>query len=413
MDIIIGAGISGLSYANFQKSSKKLILESESEIGGYCRTINQDGFIWDYSGHFFHFRHDDIKKYVLDGMPGVEILEVNKSAQIFVENTYVDFPFQKNIHQLPRESFLACLRDLIHRQESDSESFKKMLISNYGRSISDKFLIPYNEKLYACDLDSLDSDAMGRFFPHASLKDIVDNFIAKDSRSYNSTFTYPRYGAIEYIKSLHRRIGDTEIHLDSRVTRIDLENRLVFVGDKSYKYSRLISSMPLPTLLSICGLDWDPEIFTWNKVLVFNMGFDRKGDDSVNNWVYFPDKELSFYRIGYYDNIFDDKRMSLYVELGFSSGDEIDIEYWKTKVLADLKKVGVITDQLLVSYKAIIMDPAYVHVNGKADKLKKDYKAYLEGFDVYSIGRYGDWKYCSIEDNILEARELSEKLKAL
>jgi hypothetical protein len=28
--------------------------------------------------------------------------------------------------------------------------------------------------------------------------------------------------------------------------------------------------------------------------------------------------------------------------------------------------------------------------------------------DVHSIGRYGAWKYCSIEDNIVEARVLAE-----
>jgi hypothetical protein len=28
---------------------------------------------------------------------------------------------------------------------------------------------------------------------------------------------------------------------------------------------------------------------------------------------------------------------------------------------------------------------------------------------VYSIGRYGSWTYCSIEDNIVEARALAEQ----
>jgi hypothetical protein len=30
--------------------------------------------------------------------------------------------------------------------------------------------------------------------------------------------------------------------------------------------------------------------------------------------------------------------------------------------------------------------------------------------DVYSIGRYGSWTYCSIEDNIIQAQEISKKL---
>ncbi|WP_412707322.1 NAD(P)-binding protein [Bacteroides hominis] len=42
MDIIIGAGVSGISYANFTKS-EYIILEKEKEIGGYCRTIKKMG----------------------------------------------------------------------------------------------------------------------------------------------------------------------------------------------------------------------------------------------------------------------------------------------------------------------------------------------------------------------------------
>ena len=54
MDLIIGAGISGLSYANFIENDF-FIVEKESEPGGYCKTIKRNGFVWDYSGHFFSF----------------------------------------------------------------------------------------------------------------------------------------------------------------------------------------------------------------------------------------------------------------------------------------------------------------------------------------------------------------------
>ena len=51
-----------------------------------------------------------------------------------------------------------------------------MVYANLGKSIAEKFLIPYNEKLYACDLDVLDVNAMGRFFPKADKEDIILNF---------------------------------------------------------------------------------------------------------------------------------------------------------------------------------------------------------------------------------------------
>ena len=68
MDLIIGAGITGLSYAMFSKNSEYLILEKENEIGGYCRTTKRNGFVWDFSGHFFHFQDSDIKDLILKGM---------------------------------------------------------------------------------------------------------------------------------------------------------------------------------------------------------------------------------------------------------------------------------------------------------------------------------------------------------
>ena len=57
MDLIIGAGITGLSYAMFKGDNDYIIIEKESEIGGYCRTTKRNGFVWDFSGHFFHFQN--------------------------------------------------------------------------------------------------------------------------------------------------------------------------------------------------------------------------------------------------------------------------------------------------------------------------------------------------------------------
>ena len=52
MDLIVGAGITGLSYAA-ATSNDYLVIEKEPEIGGYCRTILQDGFIWEITPDIF------------------------------------------------------------------------------------------------------------------------------------------------------------------------------------------------------------------------------------------------------------------------------------------------------------------------------------------------------------------------
>ena len=62
--LIIGAGISGLTFANYAKGDY-LIIEKEDEVGGYCRTIKKKDYVWDYAGHFFHFSTEEFKKSFL------------------------------------------------------------------------------------------------------------------------------------------------------------------------------------------------------------------------------------------------------------------------------------------------------------------------------------------------------------
>ena len=155
MDLIIGAGISGLSYANFIENDF-FIVEKESEPGGYCKTIKRNGFVWDYSGHFFHFQHPELEKYICKNISASSLLSVEKHTQIYYKGKYIDFPFQKNIHQLEKEELIECLYDLFTAGKHSYSTFKEMVYANLGKSIAEKFLIPYNEKLYACDLDVLD-----------------------------------------------------------------------------------------------------------------------------------------------------------------------------------------------------------------------------------------------------------------
>ena len=246
-------------------------------------------------------------------------------------------------------------------------NFKEMLYARFGRGIAERFLIPYNEKLYACDLATLDKDAMGRFFPHADLTDIVRNMRVADNASYNASFTYPRGGAIEYVKAIASASPPGAIALGEALVGVDLRARVARTTKREIRFERLVSSIPFDRLARLTGLAHDAAAFTWNKVLVFNLGFDKKGERGVH-WVYYPDRARVFYRAGWYDNIFDTDRLSLYVEVGFPKDAVVDVDATRARVLEDLRAEGVITDHRLVSHHAIVMDPAYVHITRAVDR---------------------------------------------
>ena len=423
--LVVGAGVSGLSFANAIRQEATdagvsepeiLILEADSEPGGYCKTIVQDGFTWDYSGHFFHFRKPEIEAWLRARMPGQDVRTVTKSTSIRYAGLDIDFPFQKNIHQLAKADFVDCLVSLYFRDEGREageapSSFKDMLVGRFGRGIADRFLIPYNEKLYACDLDMLDVEAMGRFFPHADIEDIIRNMQQADNASYNATFSYPLGGAIQFINALLADLPESLLSYSERLESIDLDAKVATTSKREIKFEKLVSSAPFDKLCQLSSLSYPDGVFSSNKVLVFNLGFDKKGAEGVH-WVYFPDKALPFYRIGFYDNIMDTQRMSLYVELGAKSGQEFDIDKTREAVLDGLRQEGYVTDHQLVSWHSVAMDPAYVHItqDSLAEQLRLSKRLRESG--VYAVGRYGGWTYCAIEDNIIETRALAKSFGA-
>jgi protoporphyrinogen oxidase len=413
--LIVGAGVSGLSLAAALRDRDYLVLEADKEIGGYCKTVVRDGFTWDYSGHFFHFKHPEIEAWLRARMPGQAVRTIHKKSFVRYGDRLIDFPFQKNIHQLPQDEFVDCLHDLYFARTAAApaaeDNFKAMLTARFGRSIAEKFLIPYNEKLYACDLGTLDRDAMGRFFPHANLDEIVRNMKAPDNASYNATFTYPEGGAIQYVRALASEVREGGIALDEPLLAVDLRQRVARTPRREIRFERLISSAPFPRLAAAAGLAFDVAAFNWNKVLVFNLGFDRKGARDVH-WIYFPDRAVSFYRVGYYDNIFDSDRLSLYVELGFPRDAPVDLAAARTRVLADLQRLGITDGHRLCAEHHVVMDPAYVHITRGSIAEQRRLSRILQASGVYSIGRYGGWTYCSIEDNMVEARALAADFNA-
>jgi protoporphyrinogen oxidase len=136
---------------------------------------------------------------------------------------------------------------------------------------------------------------------------------------------------------------------------------------------------------------------------VFNLGFD-KGSDIKTHWRYFPGNEI-FYRVGFYNNILGQEKLSLYVEIGLKETDQIHEEILLDKVLADLESKGIINNHQLIDYQFLVMNPAYVHITKESKEIYNEWCQKYNPQDIYSIGRYGSWTYCSIEDNIIEAQQ--------
>ena len=130
--------------------------------------------------------------------------------------------------------------------------------------------------------------------------------------------------------------------------------------------------------------------------------------------MYIPDKDVNFYRIGFYDNILDADKLSMYIEIGYGRDTvitETDIEEQLNRTLENLHKLGIIDEETkLEEHSTIVMDPAYVHINTETERRIKEFKEQEARNNIYTIGRYGAWTYCSMEDCMIAAKKLSEEI---
>ena len=416
--LIIGAGISGLTFANYIKDNY-IIIEKENEVGGYCRTIKKGDFIWDYAGHFFHFNTEEFKNKFLSKMSKDDIIYNEKCTKIIYKDKIIDFPFQTNIHELDKEEFIDCLYDLFNKEEKDKyDNFLDMLYGKFGKSITEKFLKPYNEKLYAVDLKELDVDAMGRFFPYANIKDIINNMKEHKVNSYNNTFLYPKNGAGSFINILYKELDKNKVLLNTSITKIDEDQKIAYLSNgNKVEYEYIINTIPLNKfLLLFNNYNELQKKLSYNKVLVFNLGFNKKSEKfTKEHWLYIPDKNINFYRCGFYNNILGQEKLSMYIEIGYNKNNNItkeEIDKQLKLTLDNLLKLNIIDENTkLEQYVSIIMDPADVHINTETKKEIDELKETLSNNNIYSIGRYGAWIYNSMEDSMLKAKELAEKLK--
>lgn len=239
-------------------------------------------------------------------------------------------------------------------------------------------------------------------------------------KSYNSSFLYPKNGAGSFIKILYDNLDKNKILLNTSVKEIDIDKKEVTLSSgEKVEYENLINTTPLNKFLELLGKYEDiRKRMSYNKVLVFNLGFNKKSPKfTKEHWLYIPSKNCNFYRCGFYSNILGTEKLSMYIEIGYNMNDVItdnEINKQLKLTLENLNKLGIINNDIeLESYSTIVMDPAYVHINADTNKLLDEVKKQLKEKNIYTIGRYGAWIYNSMEDSMLKAKELAEKLNKI
>ncbi|MBW1855711.1 MAG: protoporphyrinogen oxidase, partial [Deltaproteobacteria bacterium] len=122
--------------------------------------------------------------------------------------------------------------------------------------------------------------------------------------------------------------------------------------------------------------------------------------------------EIIFYRLGFYSNfsstIAPPKRTSIYAEVSYLPNTSLDKQDILKDVFDGLKSCGFLKNERQVIVKNILDIPyAYVIHDDFRHKNLPKIISYLNSQDIFSIGRYGNWKYASMEDTLLQGKEIA------
>ncbi|MCB1737915.1 MAG: NAD(P)-binding protein [Gammaproteobacteria bacterium] len=427
--VVLGAGLTGMSAAYHLRQSghhQLEVFEREVTPGGLVRTQQIDGYGFDYTGHFLHFRDPKIAALIADWIPG-GLRKVARKAWIHSHSVFTPYPFQTNLHGLPPAVVKECLLGYIAARDRDGEpedralDFETWIRNGVGDGIARHFMIPYNTKLWGVPPARMTTDWMNRFVPPAPLDKVVAGALGlrDEAAGYNARFEYPRSGGIQTLSNTWADHAGS-IEYAQTAVRIDLQARRVeFDTGRSADFETLISTLPLPVL---CDLITDlpasvraaRERLVWSSVWALCLGIKADHTDG-RHWVYVPEQKYSFYRAGCFSNVAPsmapDGHASVWVEQSYNRDRPLNAEQARAGAIAGLKDMGWLQDESEIAVEWQLRMPyAYVIYDAHHAEATATIHAYLRAHGIRSTGRYGNWDYSSMEDAILYGRNVAQAL---
>ncbi len=428
---ILGAGLAGLStayhlerlgYADYR------LYEQSDQSGGLCRSVRHGPFTFDYQGHVLHFSDPQIASLVK------RLLRRNlkrhcRRAWVYVDGAYVPYPFQGNLSGLPPPIVADCLagRSLAWGRDvhPDGQSFREWVSLTFGHGIAKHFLLPYNRKLWNMPLGRLTARWVRPFIPVPSLKETIGGALGRHDRQYgyNATFWYPREGGIGALAQAFER-SIRPIHFHRRAVAIDWKRRrIMFQDGRRIGYDRLVSSIPLVVLGRLLRplpnhVEQPWRQLRYTSIVAVHVAIRAPQPVAGRHWVYFSDPAVSFFRVGFpsvlSDRLTPPGTALLYAETAQPSGCGRSLALATDRVLQDLARVGLITDRRDVLFHHAVKIPfAYIVYDRHHHDATEAIHQFLREQEIWSIGRYGRWRYTAMEDAIRDGQETAQRIVRL
>ncbi len=310
---ILGGGPAGLTAGYYAKKKELsfLIFEAGKQVGGNCRTLQLYDFRFDTGAHRFHDKDPDVTKEVLD-LLGDDLLRVDAPSAIFYQDKFYRFPLNLSdlVEKMQIKTLLKIASDKLHSgHKRQSNNFKELALRCYGKTLAERFLLNYSEKLWGLPTHRLSTAISGNRLKGLDLRSFLRSTLLgspQNPRHLDGSFYYPKHGIGMIPDRLCECLGYEQVKLEQRVSSLIHQDgkikHFILNDDIEIEAGTVINTLPLTLTLKL--LDPPPPVelcdiadtirYRHLLLCVFCLNHDSF---STNASIYFPSEEFPFTRL--------------------------------------------------------------------------------------------------------------------
>lgn len=398
--LILGAGPSGLSFARTLKDRGEdsfLVLEKESEAGGLCRSSDVDGSPFDIGGgHFLDVRRPKVNELLFRFLPENEWNLYERDSRIEIDGMTIGHPFEANIWQMPLENQVEYLESIAKAGCNSNvpmpEKFVEWITWKLGEKIAQDYMIPYNKKMFADELNELGTYWLEKL-PDVSFKETLLSCLTHKpygTQPGHAKFYYPKeYGYGEVWLRMADSIREHMVY-DCSVISIDCETKTVTGSNgKQYQGENIITTIPWNSFSEIKNMPSELVMdIAKLKSSAIETRYVPENLDTEAQWIYYPKEKLPYHRI--------------LVRHNFCEGSK---GYW----METRQERTVLFEDSDTSYRYL---NEYAYPLNTIDKpqIMEQLLTFARTKQIYGLGRWGEHNHYNSDVTVERAMKLAEEL---
>lgn len=424
---ILGGGLTGLTLGYLMKQQNRdvEILEKDQECGGLMRTLEHNGFTFDYFGSHVIFSKNERALNFMLNLLGKNKIRNRRNTKILYKGRLVKYPFENGLSDLPKEENFECLHSFIQNMVKKERgklrkpsNLKEWFSYTFGDAITEKYLMPYNEKIWKYPPEQMSLKWVERV-PNPPIEDIIKSSLGISTEGYihQLHFYYPKVGGIQALtRSLETKICGSVV-TNFEVVKISGTNGkwIISDGNQERLCEKIISTIPIQSLVK--ATDAPKKIkeaandLKYNSLITVMLGLRKKLNKNLS-WLYIPDRKILPHRVSFPSNYSQHVAPAGMSSVMAEITCKIEDTLWKKKdkeiakrVINDLHNLKVIDKQDVCFALTRRAEYAYVITDLNYNKNIKKVRNYFTKMGIGLAGRFSEFKYLNMDACVKSAMD--------